>query len=129
MLNAYKSQDPSNFPHNYEFFVNEVNVAMYFGIALVIIYYKKHFTGLRGKHWWSRQKFYGVQFFNMGFLDSFAGFLSCIGGAFVGGAVQSLINQTIIPLTLILSVFFLKASYSLRQNLGAAIIVIGGEGE
>jgi len=46
-------------------------------------------------------------------------------GGVCWGAVQSLINQTIIPLTLILSVFFLKASYSLRQNLGAAIIVIG----
>ncbi|GMH64830.1 hypothetical protein TrLO_g4870 [Triparma laevis f. longispina] len=125
MLNAYKSQDPINFPHNYEFFVNEVNVAMYFAIALGIIYYKKHFTGLQGRHWWSKQKFYFVQFLNMGFLDSFAGFLSCIGGAFVGGAVQSLINQTIIPLTLILSIIFLKASYGFKQNLGAGIIVMG----
>ena len=61
----------------------------------------------------------------MGLLDSAAGFLSCVGGAFVGGAVQSLINQTIIPLTLLLSKVFLKAKFTRRQNLGASIIVVG----
>ncbi len=125
MLNAYKSQEPEKHPHNYEFFVNEVNVAMYFALASVIVMYKRNYTGLSGRHWYNKQRFYGVQFVNMGFLDSFAGFLSCVGGAFVGGAIQSLINQCIIPLTLILSKVFLQARYTMRQNIGALIIVAG----
>jgi len=42
MLNAYKSQDPVNHPHNYEFFVNEINVAMYFVLAWFIVLYKRY---------------------------------------------------------------------------------------
>jgi hypothetical protein len=123
MLNSFKSQDPAS-PHNYEFFVNQVNVFMYFVVAYFIIIYKR-FVPDNGPHWHSKQKFYGVQFTMMGFLDSFAGFLSCVGGAYVGGAVQSLINQTTIPLTLMLSKCFLNATYSKLQNLGAVIILAG----
>ena len=72
-----------------------------------------------------KQTFYCRQYTMMGFLDSFAGFLSCVGGAFVAGAVQSLINQTTIPMTLILSKLFLGATYSRKQNLGAIVIVVG----
>jgi len=61
----------------------------------------------------------------MGFLDAFAGFLSCVGGAFVGGAIQSLMNQTTIPITLLLSKIFLGSVYRRRQNIGSAIIVVG----
>ena len=64
MLNAYKSQDPVNFPHNYEFYVNELNVLMYFVTALGIIYYRKHFTP-HGQHWWSKQTFYTRQVSNV----------------------------------------------------------------
>jgi hypothetical protein len=92
MLNAFKSQDPVNHPHNYEFFVNEMNVAMYFVLALVIVWYKRY-CKRGGEHWLEKQTFYCRQYTMMGFLDSFAGFLSCVGGAFVAGAVQSLINQ------------------------------------
>jgi len=86
MLNAFKSQDADH-PHNYEFFVNQVNVFMYFIVAYGIICYKRYIPA-NGAHWHSRQKFYAAQFTNMGFLDSGAGFLSCVGGAYVGGAVQ-----------------------------------------
>mgnify|MGYP000554051233 CR=1 FL=1 len=37
MLNSFKSQDPENHPHNYEFFVNQINVAMYWAVAAVIV--------------------------------------------------------------------------------------------
>jgi drug/metabolite transporter (DMT)-like permease len=48
-----------------------------------------------------------------------------VGGAYVGGAIQSLINQTTIPLTLILSKLFLNATYNKLQNVGALIILLG----
>ena len=37
MLNSFKSQDPVNHPHNYEFFVNQINVAMYWAVAAIIV--------------------------------------------------------------------------------------------
>ena len=54
MLNSFKSQSKSN-PHNYEFFVNQVNVFMYFVVAYGIIYYKRKVPE-NGEHWHSRQK-------------------------------------------------------------------------
>ena len=37
MLNSFKSQDPLHHPHNYEFFVNQINVAMYWVVAAGIV--------------------------------------------------------------------------------------------
>jgi len=37
MLNSFKSQDPKNHPHNYEFFVNQINVAMYWFVAALVV--------------------------------------------------------------------------------------------
>ena len=64
MLNAFKSQD-SDHPHNYEFFVNQVNVAMYYLVALIIVQTK----AANNPKWYSKQTFYCRRYTFMGFLD------------------------------------------------------------
>lgn len=61
----------------------------------------------------------------MGFLDASAGFLSSFGGAFVDGSLQNLLNQTAIPATMILSLLYLRVSYTSNQYGGSTAIVIG----
>ena len=121
MLNAFKSKDPVNHPHDYEFFVNEVNTFMYFVIAFLIIQYKR----VTVTNYYASQPFLLPQFLTMGFLDSFSGFLSCVGGAYVQGAVQSLINQITLPVTLGMSAVWLGAKYGARRKAGAFIILLG----
>ena len=57
--------------------------------------------------------------------ESVSSVCSTIGGANTAGAVQNLINQTLIPMTLVMSAGCLGSRYSPRQIFGAAIILAG----
>lgn len=61
----------------------------------------------------------------VGFLDSFAGFLSGISASNVSGGSQQLLNQALIPCTMLASYIFLGTKSSLLQILGGIVIVIG----
>eukprot|EP00618_Florenciella_parvula_P024606 CAMPEP_0119527926 /NCGR_PEP_ID=MMETSP1344-20130328/42220_1 /TAXON_ID=236787 /ORGANISM="Florenciella parvula, Strain CCMP2471" /LENGTH=378 /DNA_ID=CAMNT_0007567199 /DNA_START=73 /DNA_END=1209 /DNA_ORIENTATION=+ len=63
----------------------------------------------------------------MGLMDAMSGFLCSFGGAYVDGSLQNLLNQCIIPLTLIMSVIYLKVSYTCGQYTGSGAI-LGGTG-
>eukprot|EP00128_Syssomonas_multiformis_P016742 Colp12_sorted_trinity150504_noHs@12383 len=117
MLNAYSVES-----HNYEFFVNQWNVFLYLVIALAIYLYKSYFTNDITPE--QRQMPKKIFVF-MGFLDSFSGFLGAIGGAYTDGSLQTILNQSLIPITLLLSVIFLKMKYQKLQYMGAAIMMAG----
>eukprot|EP00163_Fabomonas_tropica_P025399 TRINITY_DN438_c0_g1_i18.p1 TRINITY_DN438_c0_g1~~TRINITY_DN438_c0_g1_i18.p1 ORF type:complete len:183 (+),score=26.29 TRINITY_DN438_c0_g1_i18:31-549(+) len=61
----------------------------------------------------------------MGSLDGLSGFLGAVGGAYTPGQLQTLINQTVIPMTLVFSILFLKTKYQRWQYVGAALIMAG----
>jgi hypothetical protein len=61
----------------------------------------------------------------MGFLDCLAGFLSATGAFYTPGGVQQLLNQSLIPLTMLASWVFLDKSPTIKQMTGAAVIFIG----
>mmetsp|Transcript_26600 Transcript_26600/g.83209 ORF Transcript_26600/g.83209 Transcript_26600/m.83209 type:complete len:452 (-) Transcript_26600:2912-4267(-) len=61
----------------------------------------------------------------MGLLDSLGGFLSTIGGAYTPGPMQTLLNQTVIPLTLFMSACFLGIRFNTPQCVGAFVILCG----
>ena len=114
MLNSYK-------PH-YEFYGNQFNVFLYVLLAALVVLHKR----LRhGAHWWHKQDLPLNVLCFMGFLDAAGSILSTMGGAYTAGAVQTLLNQVIIPMTLALSFLFLGQRFTPAQSVGALIIFVG----
>jgi len=114
MLNAYRP--------NFEFFGNQFNVFLYVLMAAAVVVHKR----LRhGAHWWHKQDLPLNVLCFMGFLDATGSILSTMGGAYTAGAVQILLNQVIIPMTLALSFIFLGQRFTGAQTLGALTIFIG----
>lgn len=121
MVNSYKGDDPDH-PHDYEFFANQFNVAMYVAMAAAVVLQRRISYGA---HWWRKQSCPLNSLMFMGFLDSAGSILSTIGGAYVAGALQNLLNQVIIPFTLLLSFIFLGQTYTPAQTCGAVVIFLG----
>jgi len=65
------------------------------------------------------------KFFIMGMLDAINGYFVVIGGVGTSGTMQQLLNQAIIPVTMIGSFIFLKERYSLIQ-IGGSLLIVGG---
>jgi drug/metabolite transporter (DMT)-like permease len=124
LLNKYRSTPSPQIPdHNYEFFVNQFNVFIYVFMCLVIVASKAIAVGPR--RWLKKQNIPWKKFVVMGLLDAGSGFMSTIGGAYCEGSLQTLLNQCIIPGTIILSYFFLGEKVSLPQGVGSLGIVLG----
>ncbi|EWM29290.1 Transmembrane transporter protein, chloroquine resistant [Nannochloropsis gaditana] len=114
MLNAYRP--------NFEFFGNQFNVFLYVLLAALVVLHKR----VRyGAHWWHKQDLPLSVLCFMGFLDATGSILSTMGGAYTAGAVQTLLNQVIIPMTLALSFLCLGQRFTGAQTLGALTIFIG----
>jgi len=65
------------------------------------------------------------RFLTMGLLDCFGTFLTAMGANFVPGQYQPLLNQSLIPATMLASFCFLGTSYSRGQLCAALLIIIG----
>lgn len=103
------------------FFVNTgVNViyCIYGAIALLYVWNRGEITPpmLKISH---------TRFATMGALDTLAGFLSAMGAYGTSGPAQQLLNQTLIPFTMLLSYAFLGHKSSAMQIAGSVIIIIG----
>ena len=61
----------------------------------------------------------------LGFLNAANGVLIIFSNPHVSGIVQSALAQAVIPMTLILSVLYLKASYNKFQYFGAFVVFVG----
>lgn len=105
-----------------EFFVNQFNVFLYVMLALAVTLQRRI---KYGTHWWNKQDLPLRVLSIMGFLDAAGSVLSTMGGAYTAGAVQNLLNQVIIPMTLALSFLFLGQTFTMAQTSGAAIIFVG----
>lgn len=117
----FKQLTNSYRPH-YTFFCNQMNVALYVALAALVVLQRRV---KYGAHWWHKQDIsLGVLSF-MGFLDATGSVLSTVGGAYTAGAVQTLLNQVIIPMTLALSFICLGQRFTWAQTLGALVIFVG----
>jgi len=108
--------------NNYPFFLNQVTNYGYIPIFGAAVLYELRFTKLITKEqrdfpWW--------KFFTMGMLDAINGYIVVIGGVGTTGTMQQLLNQAIIPVTMIGSFIFLKERYSLMQ-IGGSLLIVGG---
>jgi drug/metabolite transporter (DMT)-like permease len=59
----------------------------------------------------------------MGFLDALASIMMVFGGNRTSGALQALLIQGVIPITMVLSFIFLKERYVWQQYIGAALVL------
>ena len=65
------------------------------------------------------------KFLMMGLFDSFAGVLMLFGGVHTAGSTQALLGNSIIPITMLLSVIFLKTPFKFNHYFGAFVIMCG----
>eukprot|EP01035_Chromulina_nebulosa_P068933 gene68933-94465_t len=61
----------------------------------------------------------------MGLLDGASSTLGTIAGAFCPGELQTILNQSVIPVTMCLSYVFLGSHFKALQIWGSAFILIG----
>lgn len=133
MLNKYKSAEPSRrsilssgsgalghesayTPHNYEFFVNQFNIVIYCALSGAILVWKAATFKGGAQKWWRKQSVPYFKFAVMGFLDALSAFLSTMGGAFTDGSLQNLLNQCVIPFTIVMSYVWLKEHVTCEQG-------------
>jgi len=107
---------------NYPFFLNQLTNYGYIPIFGVVVLYEVLFTKLVTKEmrvfpWW--------KFLIMGALDAVCGYFVVIGGIDTSGPMQQLLNQAIIPVTMVGAFFILKERYSWIQVVGSLLIVGG----
>jgi len=65
------------------------------------------------------------RFLIMGFLDCCGTFLAAMGAVYTPGSVQTLLNQTLIPTTMLVSFLYLKTRFTPIQLGGAALVLAG----
>ena len=61
----------------------------------------------------------------MGTMDSLAGVFQLFGGVYTSGNTQGLLNQAVVPVTMIMAYFILKTRYKPFQIIGASVIIGG----
>ena len=71
------------------------------------------------------KKFPQSRFFGLATLDAFGTFFTAMGATFTPLALQQILNQTLIPLTMICSFFFLRTRFRLQAVCGAILIFLG----
>lgn len=107
---------------NYPFFLNQVTNYGYIPIFGGVVVYQLLFTKLVTKE---MRIFPTWKFLIMGALDAVCGYFVVIGGIYTSGPMQQLLNQAIIPVTMVGAFFILKERYAWVQVVGALVIVGG----
>ena len=116
-LNAFSSPDS-----NYGFFVSQFSTLMYTLQALVVSIY------LAAAQPASVKQLFAVDqkiFVFMGLFDGASSTLGTIAGAFCPGELQTILNQSVIPVTMTLSYVFLGSYFKPLQIWGSSFILLG----
>jgi hypothetical protein len=110
------------FGDRYAWFNNQFTTLSYCVLAQIITSYKYFFTN----EITDEMKAFPVwKFFLFGVFDGLAGFLFSIGAPNTPATLQNIINQTIIPMTMVASFLILRARYGFGKIGGATIILAG----
>ncbi|KYQ90502.1 putative transmembrane protein [Tieghemostelium lacteum] len=122
VINSVLLKSVMNTFQNYGFFLNQLTNYGYIPIFGSVVAYKVFFTNDIPKE---TKEFPLYKFAVMGALDALCGYFVVLGGISTSGPLQQLLNQAIIPFTMITSFIFLKERFSIYQMLGALVIVGG----
>lgn len=116
-LNAFSSKTS-----NYGFFVSQFNVMFYMIPAASVSLYR----GFQVSNSFSKfRKSNQLIFIWMGLFDAASSMLGTMSGAFCPGGLQTILNQGIIPMTMIMAFFFLGTSFRPFQIWGSLFILVG----
>mmetsp|Transcript_44015 Transcript_44015/g.71630 ORF Transcript_44015/g.71630 Transcript_44015/m.71630 type:complete len:468 (+) Transcript_44015:218-1621(+) len=117
MLNQYRFKS-----HDYAYFLNQFTVVLYCILAWFVVFYRTHVS----KQITPEMKaFPMIKFAIMGLFDALSSYLGTIGGVYTAGQLQTLLDQSVIPLTMVSSLLFLSARYNRWQYTGALMIIAG----
>ena len=125
LLNRFSSASGD---HNYEFFVSQWTTLLYLIPSILIVLYKYNVVLKKKKHkesYCDEVKSSQKTYFYMGGMDAASSTLGAIGGALTPGQLQTLLNQTIIPITIAISSFYLQQTFKPNQLIGAGCIMLG----
>jgi len=104
------------------FFVNQAINLLYIAYGGVILYprmlFSEHVTP-------EMRRFPKRVFLTMGILDSLGTFLTCLGVAYTPGSMTPLLNQMMIPFTMLVSALYLGVRCRWKEVAGAALIIVG----
>lgn len=106
---------------NYSWFLSQLTTSVYIPVFFGIVLY----TYLQGNLDDETTSFPKYRFLSIGSLDSLSGIMMILGGIHTSGTTQVVLQQAIIPITLLASVLILRARYHWLQYTGAVIIILG----
>lgn len=112
----------SAYGERYSFFVSQGVNLLFVIYGGMIVYPMQLFTDQITKEMTDIPKY---KFMIMGLLDCFGTFFTAMGAVYTPGQFQTLLNQCLIPLTMLASYVFLKIKYTNYQLMGALTILIG----
>lgn len=107
---------------NYPYFLTQFTTVVYVPIFFAVVAYQFKFTNWITPAMTNISKF---KFFVMGAFDSLSGVLALFGAAQTSGTLQALLNNAIIPITLVCSVVVLQTRFQLHEYLGSGVILLG----
>ncbi|CAE8630246.1 unnamed protein product [Polarella glacialis] len=104
------------------FFVNQAINLLYIFYGGIILYPRMLLTNCVTKE---MRVFPKKHFLVMGTLDSLGTFLTCLGATYTPGSLTPLLNQLLIPFTMIVSAIGLRLKSRWQEKLGAGLIACG----
>jgi len=104
------------------FFVNQAINLLYIIYGGAILYPRMLFSNVVTRDMMAFPK---KHFVMMGTLDSLGTFLTCLGTTYTPGSLTPLLNQLLIPFTMLVSAVWLGMQSRWQERFGAAMIVVG----
>ncbi len=109
--------------HNYPFFMNIMSIVIYVPLSFMYIWPVMYFTNIITKEQRQIPKY---DFAVMGMYDSLAGIMQVFAQNYITNAgMIVLVQQSAIPISMLISKIALNSSYTAYQYQGAAIVLLG----
>ena len=110
------------FGQDYAFFVDQGNNVLYLLFSVGSVLYKmKRTTDIGAQEY----AFPQYKFLLMAAADGAGTFLSSLGAVYTPGNYQTLLNQTLIPVTMVMATCLLRAKYRFGEVFGAMVVLSG----
>ena len=108
---------------NYPYFLSQLTTLVYVPVFFMVVAYE-YYTAPE-QYTSDVLSFPKYKFLIMGVFDSVAGVMALFGGVHTSGSTQALMNNAVIPFTMLLSIILLRERYQVMQYVGATIIMCG----
>jgi drug/metabolite transporter (DMT)-like permease len=113
---------------NYPYFLSQLTTLVYVPVFLTVVAWERSKlapVATREAYTPEVRTFPKTKFLVMGAFDSLAGVLALFAGVHTSGSTQALLSNSVIPMTMVMSIILLSARYRWTQYVGATIILGG----